>query len=236
MQEDKDHKGFLDRMRSFIVEDMPDGDTPPVEALHENSPADPRAAGHGNDDVDKMFADIEAEVSTKSGKPGAPKSGSPASGAESRPVTSSLASPPLPMSPVIANGEVIPADVRKVVRLIDALPAVLTKEQVQPLLTATMDAANLNMQSVALQVDDGRRRAEEAIAGANQEIVRLEADREETLARLAKLMEASRSQCTEAVAAQQTRIGELTAALNTLARVSNFMPGAPAPDVTEKRS
>jgi hypothetical protein len=230
MQEDRDHKGIFDRMRSFIIEDVPDGEAPP-DTLHETAAPATRAPGRGNDDVDKMFADIEADVAAKSGKPGAPK----VAAAGPQPVQTAPAAPSMPIGPVMANGEVLPPDVQKVVKLIDALPAVLTKEQVQPLLTATMDAANLNMQSISLQVEDGKRRAEEAIASANQEITRLESEREETLARLAKLMEAAKSQCTEAMAAQQTRIGELTAALNTLARVSNYLPGAPAPDVTETK-
>jgi len=230
MQEDRDHKGFLDRMRSFIIEDAPEGESTPAEGLHENHVPSAHAPGHGSDDVDKMFADIEAEVSTKPGRPGSPKPAGPVAGV----VTGPAAAPVVPSS-AVAN-DVLPPDVQKVVKLIDALPAVLTREQVQPLLVATMDAASLSAQTVTLEVEDSRRRAEEGIAAANQEIARLEAEREETLARLNKLMEASRAQCADAVAAQQGRIGELTAALNTLARVSSILPAASAQERTETKS
>lgn len=223
MQEDRDHKGLLDRMRSFIIEDAPAGEEQELPNAAEGDPAGKPPVRKQNDDVDRMFADIESQVSTKSGGTLPAAAQAPAAGGA-------------PLSSSAAVGSVLTPDVQKVVKLIDALPAVLTKEQVQPLLVATMDAASLDAKVVSAHIEDGKRQAAEGIAGAQQEIVRLENDREDTIARLEKLMEAARAQCTQGVAAQQARAGELTAAMNTLARVSEYLPGAPAQNAAEKRS
>jgi hypothetical protein len=220
MQEDREHKGLFGMVRSFIIEDAPED-----EPQHDREPAresETRAhtAGSGAE-VDKMFAELEAEAAAKSGPQHPEGPTEPAA---------------TPVQPVAAAAtEVIPPEVQKVVKLIGALPAVLTPEQVKPLLAATMEAANLNVQAVAVQAGEARTRAQEGIESAKGEIARLEAEREQTLARLVKLMDAARAQCAEGVAAQQARIADFTGALNVLSRVGAFIDVSAAPDGTEKK-
>jgi hypothetical protein len=224
MQEERDHKGLFGMVRSFIIEDAPEDEHAAAEqplVAHE-----PHARPAARDGVDAMFSEIEAQVA---GKPAAPAAKGAGAGQAAPTVTTAA-----PSSGTLPT-DILPADVQKVIKLIEALPAVLTPEQVRPLLQATMDAANLNSQTVALQVSDSTKRAEDAIAAAQNEIARLESEREETLGRLTRLMEAARSQCADGVAAQGARIADLTAALSTLGRVSTFMEGTGAPDGTEKK-
>jgi len=222
MQEDRDHKGFLNRVRSFIIEDVP-ADSEEESDAHEAVPAqaNPVPAKHGSDDVDRMFADIESEVSGGVKPP-----------AQTAVAHSASVDGPATASPS-SGGDVLSADVKRVIKIIDSLPQVLTREQVMPILAATMEAANIDAVAVAAQLNESKRSATDAIVAAQQEIDRVEHDCEETLARLQKLMEAARSQSIENVAAQQKRIGELNAALETLARVSGYLATAPASTATE---
>lgn len=217
MSESKEHKSFLGALRGVFVEDIPEEEHETHISIKDGPKVPPSAPRGGGDDVDQMFADIEAQVT---GKPAAAP-GKVANPAAQPPVQQTKAPGP---SPSVIEGDVITPDVKRVLKLLNALPPVLTKEQVQPVLRATIEAANLNADAVALEAVTSRGRAEQGIAAANTEIERLESEREQTLARLEKLMEAAREQCAQGVAAQQTRSAQYAEAIQTLARVCEYLP------------
>src|SRR5690349_14492 len=107
MQEEREHKGIFDRMRSLIIEDVPAEDHSPVGDSAGISPAGPPVKRHSNDDVDKMFADIENEVATKRGVPPPNRAGvspsaatAPAQNADPKPAGTATA------PSAVMNGEI----------------------------------------------------------------------------------------------------------------------------------